>query len=79
LIIAVAYASWLLRQNHAGRPQQALDDGTKHEARESDRLASLRREASALQRSPRRARAGANVTQMHYALITPDAIAAAIP
>jgi len=77
--LAPMRASWIEArgdtEGYAGRPQQALDDGTKHEARESDRLASLRREASALQRSPRRARAGANVTQMHYArrgIVTPE-------
>ena len=57
------------------RAPQALDDGTKHEAREAERLAALRREAAALQRAPRRAKAGANVTQMHYArrgIVTPE-------
>jgi phosphomethylpyrimidine synthase len=62
-------------ESYAGRPPQALDEGTKHEARDLERLLALRREAAALQRIPRRARAGANVTQMHYArrgIVTPE-------
>lgn len=66
-------------EGYTGRAPQALDDGTKHEAREAERLAALRREAAALQRSPRRAKTGANrsgnVTQMHYArrgIVTPE-------
>jgi phosphomethylpyrimidine synthase len=64
---------------YEGRTRQALDDGAKHEAREAERIDTLRREAAALQRTPRRARAGGhhsgNVTQMHYArrgIITPE-------
>ncbi|MES2148494.1 MAG: phosphomethylpyrimidine synthase ThiC [Pseudomonadota bacterium] len=56
---------------YTGRAPQALDDGGK----EGERLAALRREAQALQRTPRRAKAGANVSQMHYArqgIITPE-------
>ncbi|SFM05187.1 phosphomethylpyrimidine synthase ThiC [Variovorax sp. OV329] len=56
-----------------GRAPQALDDGAKDEA--SERLASLRREAARLQRMPRRAKPGGNVTQMHYAkqgIVTPE-------
>jgi len=56
-----------------GRQPQALDDGAKDEA--SERLAALRREAARLQRMPRRARYGSNVTQMHYAkkgIVTPE-------
>lgn len=58
-----------------GRPPQALDDGAKHEAREAERLERLRQEAAGLQRRPRRAKAGHNVTQMHYArrgIVTPE-------
>src|SRR5690606_4665912 len=50
-------------------------DGVKHEAREAERIEALRAEAAALQRTPRRAKAGANVTQMHYArqgIVTPE-------
>lgn len=58
---------------YEGRALQALDDGAKDEA--SARVAELRREAAALQRQPRKAKAGANVTQMHYAkkgIVTPE-------
>jgi len=58
---------------YTGRAPQALDDGAKDEA--SQRLAALRRDAAQLQRMPRRAKAGANVTQMHYArrgIVTPE-------
>ncbi len=58
---------------YSGRTLQALDDGTKDEA--SARVAELRREAAKLQRMPRKAKAGANVTQMHYArkgIVTPE-------
>jgi phosphomethylpyrimidine synthase len=65
-------------ESYIGRAPQARDDGTKHEAREAERIAALRREAAALQRTPRRAKTGANlsgnVTQMHYArrgIVTP--------
>ncbi|MFN3305334.1 MAG: phosphomethylpyrimidine synthase ThiC, partial [Roseateles sp.] len=57
---------------YAGRTRVALDDGGKED---SERLAQLRAEAAALQRQPRRAQAGANVTQMHYArrgIVTPE-------
>ena len=60
---------------YEGRLRMALDDGAKHEAREAERIEALRREAAALQRRPRRARSGANVTQMHYArrgIVTPE-------
>ncbi|AMO23197.1 phosphomethylpyrimidine synthase ThiC [Ramlibacter solisilvae] len=62
-------------ESYEGRLRQALDDGTKNEAREGERIAALRAQAAALQRTPRRARAGANVTQMHYArkgIVTPE-------
>ena len=58
---------------YEGRKPLALDDGSKSE--DAARLAQLRAEAAALQRRPRRARSGANVTQMHYArkgIITPE-------
>jgi phosphomethylpyrimidine synthase len=60
---------------YEGRQRQALDDGVKHEAQSADRIAQLRADAMALQRQPRRAKAGANVTQMHYArrgIVTPE-------
>ncbi|MGZ5195568.1 MAG: phosphomethylpyrimidine synthase ThiC, partial [Ramlibacter sp.] len=60
---------------YTGRERKALDDGTKHEDREAQRIAALRAEAAALQRQPRRAKSGGNVTQMHYArkgIVTPE-------
>lgn len=60
-------------ERYEGRKPVALDDGSKSE--DAARLAQLRQEAAALQRQPRRAKAGANVTQMHYAkkgIITPE-------
>ncbi len=72
-------AGWIESRGDAepydGRPPQALDDGAKHEAREAERLERLRQEAAGLQRRPRRAKAGHNVTQMHYArrgIVTPE-------
>ncbi|QDL36205.1 phosphomethylpyrimidine synthase ThiC [Rhodoferax sediminis] len=50
---------------YVGRVPFALDDGAKHG--ETDTLAALRAQAAGLQRAPRRARIGANVSQMHYA------------
>jgi phosphomethylpyrimidine synthase len=58
---------------YMGRPPFALDDGLKNG--ETDALAALRAQAAGLQRQPRRARSGANVTQMHYArkgIVTPE-------
>ncbi len=58
---------------YSGRKPFALDDGLK--TGESDALAALRAQAAGLQRAPRRARAGANVSQMHYArrgIVTPE-------
>ena len=58
---------------YTGRPPQAIDDGQRSE--DAARLRELRAQAAALQRRPRRARAGANVTQMHYArrgIVTPE-------
>ena len=60
---------------YGGRERKALDDGTRNEQREAQRIAALRAEAVALQRQPRRARSGANVTQMHHArrgIVTPE-------
>lgn len=62
-------------ETYAGRARQALDDGVKHEARDADRIEALRASATGLQRTPRRARSGLNVTQMHYArrgIVTPE-------
>ncbi|QMV74573.1 phosphomethylpyrimidine synthase ThiC [Comamonas piscis] len=61
-------------QYYVGRQRVALDDGGKR-GDEDRRVAQLRAEAAALQRQPRRAKSGANVTQMHYArkgIITPE-------
>ena len=61
-------------QYYVGRQRVALDDGGKR-GDEDLRVAQLRAEAAALQRQPRRAKSGANVTQMHYArkgIITPE-------
>lgn len=61
---------------YVGRQPYALDDGLKTgEADMSNALAALRAQAAGLQRTPRRAKAGANVSQMHYArqgIITPE-------
>ncbi|PZO17278.1 MAG: phosphomethylpyrimidine synthase ThiC [Burkholderiales bacterium] len=66
-------------ETYAGRTRQALDDGAKNEARQNDttieRIEALRAQAAGLQRTPRRARSGMNVTQMHYArrgIVTPE-------
>ncbi|MFZ5567995.1 MAG: phosphomethylpyrimidine synthase ThiC [Pseudomonadota bacterium] len=58
---------------YRGREPYALDDGLKQG--ETDSLAALRAQAAGLQRTPRRAKSGANVTQMHYArrgIVTPE-------
>ena len=60
-------------ERYEGRKPQALDDGSKSD--DAVRLAALRAESAALQRTPLRARSGANVTQMHYArkgIVTPE-------
>jgi phosphomethylpyrimidine synthase len=60
-------------ESYIGRTPYALDDGLKNG--ESDALAALRLQAAGLQRTPRRAKAGGNVSQMHYARqgsITPE-------
>ena len=62
-------------ERYAGRIAHILDDGGKHEKRDLPRIEQLRREAAGLQRQPRRARGGGNVTQMHYArkgIVTPE-------
>jgi phosphomethylpyrimidine synthase len=71
--------AWVRERNdtesYEGRTHRALDDGARNEDRDAQRLAELRAGASALQRTPRRAKAGANVTQMHYArrgIVTPE-------
>ena len=59
---------------YVGRQRVALDDGGKR-GEEDLRVDQLRAEAAALQRQPRRAKSGQNVTQMHYAkrgIITPE-------
>ncbi|WP_322470219.1 phosphomethylpyrimidine synthase ThiC [Hydrogenophaga sp. SNF1] len=84
--LAPVRAAWIEARGdteaYSGRERQALDDGVKHEvpdAHAAERIAALRGEAAALQRTPRRAKggigAGANVTQMHYArqgIVTPE-------
>ncbi|HEX5312120.1 phosphomethylpyrimidine synthase ThiC [Aquabacterium sp.] len=60
---------------YAGRAIQAVDDGLKAGEAHDARMAALREAAQGLQRQPRRAKAGHNVTQMHYArkgIITPE-------
>ncbi len=71
--------AWIAERNdtesYEGRVHHALDDGAKNEDRDAQRLAELRAGASALQRTPRRAKSGSNVTQMHYArrgIVTPE-------
>jgi phosphomethylpyrimidine synthase len=63
-------------ESYEGRTHHALDEGLKHaHDHDAQRLAELRAGASALQRTPRRAKSGANVTQMHYArrgIVTPE-------
>jgi len=75
--LAPMRAAWIAdradTEPYTGRISQALDDGSKDEA--ARRLRALRADAAALQRRPRRARAGANVSQMHYArrgIVTPE-------
>jgi phosphomethylpyrimidine synthase len=72
-------AGWIAARGdtepYDGRPPQVFDDGVRHADHETERLMRLRQDAAALQRRPRRAKAGANVTQMHYAkrgIITPE-------
>ncbi|HPZ58872.1 MAG TPA: phosphomethylpyrimidine synthase ThiC, partial [Ottowia sp.] len=72
-------AGWIAERGdtalYEGRLAHILDDGGKHEGRDAERIEQLRHEAAALQRQPRRAKSGANVTQMHYArrgIVTPE-------
>jgi len=63
-------------ERYEGRARHAIDDGLRSD--DSDRIArieQLRADAAALQRRPRRAKPGANVTQLHYArrgIVTPE-------
>jgi phosphomethylpyrimidine synthase len=60
-------------EHYLGRARQPADDGAPGD--DAPRLQCLRAEAAGLQRTPRRARAGANVSQMHYArrgIVTPE-------
>ncbi|WP_374518696.1 phosphomethylpyrimidine synthase ThiC [Hydrogenophaga sp.] len=62
-------------ESYEGRQRQALDDGARHDERDAPRIEALRAEAAGLQRTPRRARSGHNVSQMHYArrgIVTPE-------
>jgi phosphomethylpyrimidine synthase len=62
-------------ESYAGRQAQLIDDGGRGSERDVARVDDLRAQAAGLQRTPRRARAGANVTQMHYArrgIVTPE-------
>lgn len=66
-------------ETYAGRERAALDDGIKNEAVQNgttiERIEALRTEAAGLQRTPRRAKSGMNVSQMHYArkgIVTPE-------
>jgi phosphomethylpyrimidine synthase len=67
-------------ESYEGRAHRALDDGARHDGdaqtrQERERIERLRGDAAGLQRTPRRAKSGANVTQMHYArrgIVTPE-------
>jgi phosphomethylpyrimidine synthase len=62
-------------ETYAGRNVLAMDDGLQPDERHDARMAALRDAAASLQRTPRRAKVGHNVTQMHYArrgIITPE-------
>ena len=62
-------------ETYEGRSIQAVDDGLKPDERHDERMTALRLAAAGLQRTPRRAKAGRNVTQMHYArqgIVTPE-------
>ncbi|WP_184671423.1 phosphomethylpyrimidine synthase ThiC [Rhodanobacter sp. A1T4] len=50
-------------ETYAGRSPSSIDDGSRN----AEHIAQLRISAAALQRVPRRALSGANVSQMHYA------------
>ncbi|MDR2153771.1 MAG: phosphomethylpyrimidine synthase ThiC, partial [Burkholderiaceae bacterium] len=75
--LASVRGAWIAERGdteaYAGRLAHILDDGGK--TSDATRIDQLRREAAALQRTPRRASAGGNVTQMHYArrgIVTPE-------
>ena len=77
--LASVRAGWIEARGdtepYTGRQRVALDDGGKHEDRDGSRIEQLRAQAAGLQRTPRRAKAGANVSQMHYArqgIVTPE-------
>ena len=58
-------------ERYEGRAVQPVDDGNGN----AERALQLRAESAALQRRPRRAKTGANVTQMYYArrgVVTPE-------
>lgn len=62
-------------ETYEGRIRMPRDDGGKHGETVDPSIEALRAEASGLQRRPRRAQMGANVTQMHYArkgIVTPE-------
>jgi phosphomethylpyrimidine synthase len=68
-------------ESYGGRETRPADDDRRAarderpHAEAAAKLAAVRREAAGLQRTPRRALAGRNVTQMHYArrgIITPE-------
>ncbi|HEU4620928.1 MAG TPA: phosphomethylpyrimidine synthase ThiC [Burkholderiaceae bacterium] len=77
--LAAVRSAWIEARGdtelYEGRALAALDDGIKRDTQDAERLAQLRAEAAALQRPPRRAKVGANVSQMHYArkgIVTPE-------
>ncbi|GAA0760816.1 phosphomethylpyrimidine synthase ThiC [Ideonella azotifigens] len=60
---------------YTGRSHDVQDDGGVRTPQGAARLEALRAQAAGLQRTPRRAKAGANVTQLHYArrgIVTPE-------
>jgi phosphomethylpyrimidine synthase len=81
--LAPLRAAWIAARGdteaYEGRQPMAQDDGGRPsawvEAGADARIEALRAEALGLQRQPRRAKAGGNVTQMHYArkgIVTPE-------
>jgi len=77
--LAALRSPWIASRDdtepYAGRSRVALDNGGKHDDTTDARIESLRAQAASLQRQPRRAKAGHNVSQMHYArlgLVTPE-------
>ncbi|NRF71469.1 phosphomethylpyrimidine synthase ThiC [Aquincola sp. S2] len=60
-------------ESYTGRAPQPIDDGVRS-ATQAERLSALQAEGL-FKRTPRRAKSGANVTQMHYArrgIVTPE-------